>query len=359
VTVPDPDRILLVRLSHLGDVVHALGVFHALHAAYPRARIAWAIQPEFAGLLAGLPGLERAIRFDRRGGPGAWWRLARELARFRPDWTVDAQGNAKSGAVAWLSRAPRRSAPHRDDWQEPWAAWTAREHAPALVHPARHAMQRMEALVRALVPGAPLPLRLDAALDATERERGERLLAEHAPRSGDDPVLLHLSSPEDVRGWPLARWSELLRALVARGNGVVVLSGPGEAELHRALARALPEDARVVHWIEQRGLRDLAAVFTAAARRGWRMVCCDSGPMHLAAAHGVAVVALEGPQDAARTGPWPMAAGAEHSAHAVVRAPSGPACAPCLARRCVHADGPVCMSMITADDVLAALGRAQ
>src|SRR5262249_19112540 len=117
-----PDRILLVRLSHLGDVVHALGVFHALHAAYPRAEIGWAIQPAFAGLLEGLPGLARVLVFERRGGLAAWLALRRELARFRPDWTVDAQGNAKSGAVAWLSRAPRRVAPARADWQEPWAA---------------------------------------------------------------------------------------------------------------------------------------------------------------------------------------------------------------------------------------------
>src|SRR5262245_20768324 len=143
VSARDPDRILLVRLSHLGDVVHALGVFHALHEAYPRAAIGWAIQPEFAGLLAGLPGLARTFLFERRGGLRAWLRLRAEFAEFRPQWTVDAQGNAKSGAASWLSRAQRRVASAGADWQEPWAAWTANEHAPALVRPARHAVQRM------------------------------------------------------------------------------------------------------------------------------------------------------------------------------------------------------------------------
>src|SRR5688572_8623391 len=151
--VRNPDRILLVRLSHLGDVVHALGVFHALHAAYPAAEIGWAVQSEFSGLLADLPGLARVFRFERRGGPGAWLRLRAELRAFRPDWTIDAQGNAKSGAAAWLSRAPRRVAPHRADWQEPWAAWSAGEHAPRLEPPARHALQRMEVLAAHLVPG--------------------------------------------------------------------------------------------------------------------------------------------------------------------------------------------------------------
>ncbi len=204
-SVRNPDRILLVRLSHLGDVVHALGVFHALHAAYPQAEIGWAVQSEFAGLLAGLPGLAHAFVFERRAGLGAWLRLGRELARFRPDWTIDAQGNAKSGAVAWLSRAARRVAPARADWQEPWAAWTAREHAPALRTPARHAMQRMEALAATLVPTLALPLRLDAGLSPSELERGERELALRLPRGARAPVLLHLSSPEDVRAWPERR----------------------------------------------------------------------------------------------------------------------------------------------------------
>ncbi|NOT30178.1 MAG: glycosyltransferase family 9 protein, partial [Planctomycetes bacterium] len=235
----NPDRILLIRLSHLGDVVHALGVFHALHAAYPRAEIGWAIQPEFAGLLEGLPGLARILPFDRHGGFGAWRRLRRELVDFRPDWTVDAQANTKSAAVAWLSRAPRRIAPARADWREPWAAWTANVHAPALRAPARHAVQRMEALAAELVPGLERPLRLDASLSPAEVEHGERELVQRLPQAATAPVLLHLSSPDDVRGWPAARWSELARALADAGRAVLVISGPTEAALGRALAQEL------------------------------------------------------------------------------------------------------------------------
>jgi ADP-heptose:LPS heptosyltransferase len=351
--VRNPERILLVRLSHLGDVVHALGVFHALRAAHPRAALAWAVQPEFAELVAGLPGLARTLGFERRGGPAAWWRLRAELAHFAPDWTIDAQGNAKSGAVAWLSRAPRRSAPARADWQEPWAAWTAREHAPALVPPARHAQARMEVLARSLVPGCALPLRRDAALTADESTRGERELEVHLPRAGEAPVLLHLATPGDVRAWPAERWRELARALADAGRGVLVLSGPAEATLGAALADELAGDARIAHWIGQRGLRALAAVFAAAARRGLGLVACDSGPLHLAAAHGLGVLALAGPQDAARTGPWPP------SAHQVVRSARALTCAPCLARRCRHPEGNVCMRGIEARDVLAALNGAR
>jgi len=354
VTARDPERILLVRLSHLGDVVHALGVFHALHAAFPRAELAWAIQGEFAELVERLPGLARVVRFERHGGLGAWRRLRAEFHAFRPDWCVDLQGNTKSAAAALLSGARRRFGPGRADWQEPWAAWSARERAPALVAPARHAMQRMQALAAHLVPGGTGPLRLDAALTAGELESGERLLAEHLPREARAPWLLHLSSPEDVRGWPEHRWGELLERLRAESRGALVLSGPAEVELGRRLERAHGADGLVAHWIGQRGLRALAAVFSAAARRELALVACDSGPMHLAAAHGLRVIALAGPQDALRTGPWPLA-----DAHAIVRSPTPPACAPCLSHRCRHAEGPVCMSALGAADVLAAGARRQ
>ena len=79
------ERILLIRLSHLGDVVHALPLFHALREARPDARIAWAVEPEFAGLLDGLPGLERTIRSSAGAAPlpGCSW-LPSSPASIRP-----------------------------------------------------------------------------------------------------------------------------------------------------------------------------------------------------------------------------------------------------------------------------------
>jgi ADP-heptose:LPS heptosyltransferase len=361
--VRNPERILIVRLSHLGDVVHALGVFHALHAAYPAAEIGWAIQREFAELVTGLPGLARVIPFERRGGPLAWVRLGRELRGFRPDWAVDAQGNAKSGWAALLSAAPRRTAPARSDWQEPWAAWTANDRARALAAPARHAMQRMAELAAHVAPGTCTPLRTDAALSPTEVRAGAGALEQRLPRRAAGTVLLHLSTSQDVRGWPAGHWAGLIRSLRASGRSVLALSGPAEAAVGGELSRRLAPDDGLSHWVGQRGLRQLAAVFRAAAGRGLTLVACDSGPMHLAAAHGLPVVALEGPQDAARTGPWPLpsptSASREEPRHRTVRARLEPDCAPCFARRCRHPEGAVCMLRIEPEDVLAALEPAE
>ncbi len=357
----DPARILLVRLSHLGDVVHALAVFHALHEAYPRARVAWAIQPEFADLVRGLPGLERAVLFERDGGWRAWPRLRRELACWRPELCVDAQGNAKSAAVALCSGAPRRAGLARADWREPFFARVLNERAPALASRATpaHAMDRMHALARFVAPGAGHPPRGDPALSDAERAAGERTLERVAGRHAS-PVLCHVSSPEDARAWPLARWGELAALLAARGRRVLALVGPRERAHVAALGAALPAHPLVTLCADPLGLRQLAALYAAAAARGGTLVACDTGPLHLAAASGLRVVALEGPQDARRTGPWPLARevalAPAPGPHAALRARRSPDCAPCLERVCRHAEGPVCMRDLEAEEVAAALG---
>ena len=216
---------------------------------------------------------------------------------------------------------------------------------------ADHAIERMQALAQHVAPAATFPPRTDVDLSRSELRRGEELIEDGAPGVANG-VLLHLSSQEDVRSWRLDRWEELARALVDAGRAVLLLSGPAEAEEGRELERRLPRAPGLAHIVARTGLRELASLFTAAGRRGWKMVTCDSGPMHLAWASGLAVVLLEGPQDAARTGPWPLF---DDGPHAIVRAASPPSCAPCLRRRCSHADGPVCMSRIDAGAVLAVL----
>lgn len=341
-----PSRILIVRLSHLGDVVQTLPLFHALRAEYPAARIAWAIQPEFAGLLAGHPGLDRAILFDRRGGARAWWRLARELESFGADWTVDAQGNVKSAMVALCARAARRSGYATVDWRERFAASSVTDPCPR-GSPREHAVERVLRLARHVAPNSCGSPRFDVGLSAVEIEAAERRLATLVRADGG--TLLHLSHPGDVRAWPVEHFAALARASAERAP-VVVVSGPGEVEHGRALERDV-RHPRVAHVVGQRGLRELAALFTACARRGMTFVGCDSGPMHLAWSSGMRVVLLAGPQDERRTGPYPLG-----SPHETLRAEPSPPCAPCMSRRCTHERGPVCMSELRPGQVDVALG---
>lgn len=351
--VTPPRRILIVRLSHLGDVVHALPLVHALRAGFPDAELGWAVQREFADLVRPLPGLVRTFLFERRGGLGAWRALRREFAGWRPDWALDAQANLKSAAVARLSGAPRRTGRARVDWRERAGSWLINDPAPPAAGP--HALEHVTALVRHALPDWKAPLRCDAAVSEAELADARRALETRGAREVD--VVVQLSAGDDVRAWPAQRWSELAQELERDGQRALFLSGPAEAAFGAQFAARHPAHARRAHWIGQRGLRELAAAFTALGRDGAVFVGCDSGPMHLAWASGLRVVCLAGPQDARRTGPWPLAG--QDGPHRVVRAAAGPECAPCFARRCTHPRGPVCMAEIGAADVRAVLTRAR
>ncbi len=348
-----------MRLSHLGDVVHSLPVFHALRQAWPRALIAWAVQPEFAPLVEQLSGLDRVILFARHGGPSAWWHMRRDLRRFRPDWTIDAQGNLKSAAVTWLSGAARRSGWAARDWTEPLGSIVLTDPAPPLAVPGKpHAVDRNLHLA-AYVAGPQAVLnhthpRSWLKIGKDELEAGRGRLAALFPNTSAPAVLLQVAGPGDVRSWPLENQRLLLERLARSGTPVLAISGPAEEASGRRLEEELVGYQEVKHWVGQRGLPELAGLLAAAAERGARFVGCDSGPLHLAIACGLPVICLAGPQDAARTGPWPPPG--PDSIHQVLRAPQTLYCAPCLARQCARTEGLLCMEGIEVEAVINLLG---
>ncbi|MCC6407653.1 MAG: glycosyltransferase family 9 protein [Planctomycetes bacterium] len=339
-----------MRLSHLGDVLHALPVFHALAAHRPSARLAWVIQREYAELVRPLARLERAIEFDRRGGARAWLALREELASFAPTRVIDAQGNLKSAAAALVAGSGERLGLAWSDWRERLGAFAM--HARAEPANGEHAVDRMLALARSAV-GGEVKASFELELSADERARGRELAAAFFGEARE-PVVLALAAPDDVRAWPEAHAISLARALAAAGRRVLALSGPAERDTGARVERELAGVDRVRHWVGQRGLRELAGLFAAVAERRGSFVGCDSGPLHLAWTSGLAVTCLAGPQDARRTGPWPLG---DRSPHRAVVARERPSCAPCLSRRCDHPQGNVCMRALAVEDVLAALAR--
>ncbi len=348
----DPARIVLVRLSHLGDVVLALPLFHALRERFPRAELAWLVQPEFAPLVEGLPHLARTIRFKRRRGLAGWVSLREELASFSAELAIDAQGNAKSGFALAITGAPRRVGLARRDWREKIGRFALTESA-ARAH-GEHAFERTLALCRHFgFEGVP---RRDPLLSRDELRSGHEAARGLGLRAGS--LLLQLSPTRDVRSWPVARAEALVRELAHEGRAVAVLSGPAEVDEGNELERRTRDVPLVRHWVGQRGLRALAGFFGACAELGASYLGCDTGPTHLAAACGLPVTVLCGPHSHLRTGPWPVARLASESGaapHVALRAAVEPECAPCFARRCTHREGPVCMAQIDSDRVRMAL----
>ena len=347
-------RLLLVRLSHLGDAVGALPLFHALRAALPNARIAWAVEREFAGLLEGLPGLDQRLIFDRaRGlrGPRSFASFVRCLRRFGPDVAIDAQGNGKSHLVSLASGAPQRFAFHLSDCRERNLCRLLRAARPTAC-PGPHAHQRLAHLAQYVglqLVGQPLELvRRDLDLADSELDSARARIAAQfqvGPR-----WVLHLGRRGDVRSWPLGHSAGFLAKVARRGESVLVLVGPAELESERELRARLPPDSRRVFTAPDQPLRELAADLTVAAERGARFVGPDSGPAHLAAACGLPVTLLAGPQDPGRTGPWPPPG--PGSANRVAQTPGDLACRPCLRSTCSFERPRACLEELSPEYVL-------
>ena len=288
-------RILIVKLSSLGDVVHALPVIADIHAAHPQARVDWVVEPGFAPLLRRVHGVAEVIelplrRWTRRGWLGAATRrelgeFVRRLRRDRYDAVIDLQGLTKSAIVARLARGPSFGLANRTDgasheWPARWLVTRA-----IRVEPRSHALDRARELVaRALgtsADGAP-SFGLVAALAMTP-----------------DPgrvVFIHGTSRGD-KLWPETDWIELGCRVIASGL-TVALPRADAAEHARALriAAALGESCEVWPAMDLGALIDRMAA-TAGA------IGVDSGPSHIAVALDLPHVQIYNHPTAWRTGP--------------------------------------------------------
>lgn len=345
-------RILIVKPSSLGDIVHALPVLAAVRRARPDAHIAWLVNTTFAPLLEGHPLLNEVIGFDRRrfGRMLRSPRAALEFVRFcgslrarRFDLVLELQGLFRSGFLAWISGARVRVG--FAGARELGAFFvTHRVAAPAGGRSAsssdRHAVAWNRLLLERLGVDAAAP-EFPLAVRAEETAAARRLLADAGVAADSFTALLPGARWESKR-WPATRWARLIDALDAAGGGPCVLLGApderGIAQAIRATARATAADL-----VGRTSLRELAAILSLATR----VVCCDSGPMHMAAALNRPLVALFGPTNPARTGPYT-------DAGQVVRLPL--ACSPCYERVCPlgHHD---CLATLDVDRVMDAIGR--
>lgn len=294
-------NIAIVKLSSLGDVVHALPVAATLRARQAGARIAWVVERREAAVLAGHPALDEIITVDTRawrrfGGLGAAVGTLRGLAAVRFDVAIDLQGLIKSGVLMALTRAPRRLGFAARDCREPLSAlFTNRR----LARPAgRHVVEQYLALLEPLGLGAPvIEFRLpsdpgsEAQVDAFFEAAGLK------PR--DRVVVLNPGAGRPDKRWPVDRFHTLACRLadesVAR---VVVVWGPGEAEAARTIAEGA--DGERVTTAPPTDLGQLIAVL----RRASVVVAGDTGPLHLAAALGRPCVGMYGPTAPWRNGPY-------------------------------------------------------
>ncbi|MFM8978873.1 MAG: glycosyltransferase family 9 protein, partial [Planctomycetia bacterium] len=347
-----PARILLVRLSALGDVVHALPVLAALKFRQPGFQVDWAVDDRSAGLLQGHPGLRRVVVLPRKGlaGTAGWLKGMGPLARFAGqlrqgdyDLALDLQGNLKSGLVARLSGARCVLGAARRHTREGNHLWLS--HGIDLPAGARHKVERNLALLGAALGAEVAWAAPDLGLAPAEQEAAAAALAQ-AGLSPAGFVALHPGSSGfgAFKRWPADRYAALARRLATRAQPVVLTFGPGEEPLVEAVERHAAGHARRV---ATPGLRVLAALLSRA-----RLVAGgDTGPLHLAAALGVPVLGIYGPKDPAVYGPYGRRPDGTAGLLPSVVQPDV-ACRPCTLRRC---SAPICLTTLAPERVLEAL----
>jgi ADP-heptose:LPS heptosyltransferase len=288
-------RILVVKLSSLGDVVHVLPSLRALRRACPAARIAMAIDRRYAALVRDSPDVHEVIEGDPgEGRMAAWlepWRGLAGRRRPRFDLAVDFQGTRRSAAWVYASGARIRAG------RAGGARRAARPGWQRLVRPdvGRHAIQVCAEIAEALgVRVEDLDPELVVSAHADQR-CAARLAAAGLPERGF--ILINPLTRWPSKTWPLERYRELVSRLARdRVAPVVVHAGPGE-EHQVAAFRAPGSGAGVVSGLP---LEEALALF----KRARLLVTGDTGPMHCGAAVGTPVVALFGPTWPERTGPW-------------------------------------------------------
>ncbi|HWB17760.1 MAG TPA: lipopolysaccharide heptosyltransferase I [Vicinamibacterales bacterium] len=285
---PSLDRILVVRLGSLGDLVHTLPAVSAIRRAHPRAEIDWLVEPPHREFLDLVPIVSNVVVLAGRS-IGGWRRTASALRARHYDAAIDFQGLVKSAVLARASGARRVLGFDRGALRERAAAFFYKECI--RVGEGRHVIDKNLALASAI--GAATNI-----VDFPIRDVASPALGDVRARVGERFALLNCGAAWPNKRWPPDRFGALAVWLRdAHGLASVVLWGPGEREIADAIVRASSGAALAA---PETRLTDLVAL----AQTARLVVSGDTGPTHIAEAVGAPLVALFGPTDPHRNGPW-------------------------------------------------------
>jgi heptosyltransferase I len=331
------NRILIIKPSSLGDIVHALPTFSALQWTFPSAQIDWLVKAQWAGLLERVEGIGRIWRIPP--GLRGWASMIRPLRATAFDVIVDLQGLLRTGVMGWLAGASRRIGFTNAREGSRWF-YTETVPVPTVE---MHAVDRYLLVAATLGARRPSSRELSFGLKplAEDRRTIAELLGAHGLQSGDRWIAISPAARWQTKHWPVESFARTADRIQDEGLGRVALIGsvedrPTARELLRLMRTpALDLTGATPLWL-------LPALLESTAM----LVTNDSGPMHVAAAVGTPVVALFGPTSATRTGPY----GASH----IVLQEALP-CSPCFSRRCGNPVDRECLMRITPDRVVSAV----
>jgi lipopolysaccharide heptosyltransferase I len=357
------ERILLIKPSAVGDVIHTIPVLVKLRERYPQARIDWLLTPPIAELIGHHPALSNVVLFARKEYARFWhsrrvagqmMQFLRDLRKPRYDLVIDLHGQFRSALLALITGArvrigfdrPRKEVREvgrklvKEAYIHGWTgtregAWRAYTHRIPIPTLDVHAIDRYLWVGGFLgFDDRPIDMRIPVPPAAVQRV--DELLASRR-LLGKPLAILVPGTIWETKHWHVEGFAETARHLVKTGHTVVLAGTSSERERCRAVAILCPE---VLDLAAQTTLSELAALI----QRARICVTNDSGSMHLTVALGRPVVSVFGPTDPVWIGPYGRT-------NAVVQAPTE--CAPCYLRDLKHCHhGHSCMRQVSSAMVI-------
>lgn len=325
-----PRSILIVRLSAIGDVIHALPLLEVLRANFPEARIGWLVEELSAQLLRGHPDLDELYVIPKKRWRGQYHKkywseirpFFREIREAGWDAAVDVQGIFKSGLAAWRSGAGIRAGFAGENSREANGLFINRRTRPAAsdIHVVQQNVRVLEGL------GIDVPDTPPAALLPVSEQEQASIRNQLGDLGWNQEPLLGLNAGAGFpsKQWAPERYAELARRISEDYHlRPLVLWGPKEEELRDVMARDLKDLGAIV--APDTNLRELAALIGQCRL----LISGDTGPAQMAGPLGVPVLTIFGATDARRNSPWD---GGRGTSFTVQREDLW--CVPCKKRRC-------------------------
>ena len=290
---------LILKPSSLGDILHAFPAVSALLRAYPGSHADWLVCPAFADILRYLPGLRRTILFERKklGSAAsflpAFYDLVRGLRGQRYDAVIDLQGLARSAFAGWLASARIHAGPAHP--REGIASVCYSRKLQEGEKP--HAVDRCNSMIADFLGRRDLDFSFRMPVVPQFEQAALQLL----PEGGGPFCAVAPGARWDTKQWPASFFADSMHRLAALRPDMrfLILGSPGEKLLADDLRQRTADLS-----VENLCGRTSVGVLTELIRKASVLLCNDSGPMHIAAALEVPVVAVFGPTDPARTGPY-------------------------------------------------------
>lgn len=307
-------------------------VVSVIKAEWPGSHVTWVVKRQWAELVERIEGVDRVWPVEQTAHD--WIKQARRLRAERLDLAIDLQGLFRSGALAWLSGVPHRVGFANGREGSPWF-YTRRVPVPR---------GEMHAVDRYLLIAQSLGIRVSERprFSFTTFDRDREIIQGICAREGlsiDQPwIAMNVSARWPTKRWLVSSFAEVLDRLYEEKLGPVVVIGSADDRSDVAQLRSIVRSP----FLDFTGKVPLGCL-PAFVSRAALLITNDSGPMHIAAAVGVRVIALFGPTSEVRTGPY-------GSGHHVLTKPT--ACRPCFSRVCQHTPELACLRLITPTEVV-------